>query len=777
MRWPTSQDYNEAVQGAAACLSDPELKGGSVAVNAIGLPVPRSGNFADVYQFHGADGRMWAVKCFTRHVEGLQERYARINEYLARADLPFTVQFTYLAEGIRIRGDWFPLLKMEWVEGFTLNEFVRQNAEKPTYLQGLLQMWGKLAGRLREANIAHADLQHGNVLLVPGNTPSKLGLKLIDYDGMWVPPLADHHSGEVGHPNFQHPLRLKDRLFNADVDRFPHLVIACALRATLVDGKRLWEEFDNGDNLLFREQDLHDPAASRVFRALWDLNDGLVRALVGHIVLSSRQPLRKTPWLDDLLLEEGGPRLSANEESQASALLGIGASSAATVVVPAEVSAFEAIDDEAGEPPPPRARKDKKSKLPWFIGGGALALALIGALFAIGPGKSKEGPAPQVAQNDSQDEGPKSKRPAGGKKDPSGDQQTAIAPKKGSASNDSDRRAAEYVLSIGGSVILKGRFQEIKSVADLPRDHFSMVGVVLSGNRKMTETGMAVFQECRDLEYLQMYNSAISDAMLANFKNCINLGDVRLSGSPVTDAGMMHLKDCKKLAILELGGMKLTDEFLILVKGWKNLGGLYINNTQVTDAGMANFEGRTKLHSINLTSTKVGDAGLAYLQNCKDLGGLYIAVTQVTDAGLAYFKDCKNLEHLDLNVTKVTSSGLANFRDCPKLHTLWLAYTQVDDEGLAHFKICKNLARLDLNGTKVTDEGLANFKDCTNLVDVRLDNTRIGDAGLVHLHDCKKLGYILLKKSKVTATGIDDLKKALPYCRIEWDGGLINPKK
>ena len=95
MNWPTSQDYNEAIQNAASSFSDPGLKGGEVTVNAMGLPVPRSGNFADVYQFKGGDGKMWAVKCFTRKVAGLQERYAQIDEHLAKAKLPFTVGFKY----------------------------------------------------------------------------------------------------------------------------------------------------------------------------------------------------------------------------------------------------------------------------------------------------------------------------------------------------------------------------------------------------------------------------------------------------------------------------------------------------------------------------------------------------------------------------------------------------------------------------------------------------------------------------------------------------------
>ena len=32
-----------------------------------------------------------------------------------------------------------------------------------------------------------------------------------------------------------------------------------------------------------------------------------------------------------------------------------------------------------------------------------------------------------------------------------------------------------------------------------------------------------------------------------------------------------------------------------------------------------------------------------------------------------------------------------------------------------------------------------------------------------------------LRGTKVTAAGIDDLKKALPPCKIEWDGGVIDP--
>jgi WD40 repeat protein len=418
MNWPTSQDYNEAVQDPAS-FTDPSLKGGEVVLNALGLPVPRSGNFADVYQFKGGDGKMWALKCFTRKVPGLRERYAKIDEHLNKAKLPFAVGFKFFQEGIQVKGEKFPLLKMEWVEGFTLNEFVAQNLAKPHYLHALMQMWTKLTARLRDANIAHADLQHGNVLLVPGATPQKLGLKLIDYDGMWVPALSEFHSGEVGHPNFQHPLRLKEKLYNGDVDRFPHLVIAAGLRATLIGGEPIWERFDNEDNLLFKEADLRDPANSKVFKALWELNDPVLRTLVGHLALSSKQPLRKTPWLDDVLLEVGGPKLTSEQENQVCSLLGVSPPTAAAVVAPARVeqefNVFQFFDDDeptgpadsktGRRPPPvkrPQSRSAKKnSKAPLFIAGGVAAAVLVvgGIVAAIALAGNKKQPTNEVVQN------------------------------------------------------------------------------------------------------------------------------------------------------------------------------------------------------------------------------------------------------------------------------------------------------------------------------------------------------------------------------------------
>ena len=64
------------------------------------------------------------------------------------------------------------------------------------------------------------------------------------------------------------------------------------------------------------------------------------------------------------------------------------------------------------------------------------------------------------------------------------------------------------------------------------------------------------------------------------------------------------------------------------------------------------------------------------------------------------------------------------------------------------------------------------------LADVDLNNNpKVSDADLACFKDCKNLTELHLQKTKVTAAGVEELKKALPKCKIAWDGGVIEGKK
>src|SRR5258708_18060656 len=156
MPWPLSQDYNEAVQNPKYCFADTELQQGEAVANALGIPQPRSGNFADVYEVRCPKTQTrWAVKCFTREVAGLRERYSEISTHLHQAKLPFTVDFKYLADGVKVQGKWYPVLTMQWVEGFLLNELLRISLDKPAALEALVQVSARIATTLRAATAVH----------------------------------------------------------------------------------------------------------------------------------------------------------------------------------------------------------------------------------------------------------------------------------------------------------------------------------------------------------------------------------------------------------------------------------------------------------------------------------------------------------------------------------------------------------------------------------------------------------------------------------------------
>src|SRR5205807_8244886 len=87
------------------------------------------------------------------------------------------------------------------------------------------------------------------------------------------------------------------------VDRFPLLVVAAALRCLRVGGKPLWEKFDNGDNLLFREADLAAPERSPLFAELEKVEDAQAQRLVQALRRATGEPLEQAPLLEALLPE------------------------------------------------------------------------------------------------------------------------------------------------------------------------------------------------------------------------------------------------------------------------------------------------------------------------------------------------------------------------------------------------------------------------------------------------------------------------------------------
>ncbi|MCP3062298.1 hypothetical protein LXT21_26255 [Myxococcus sp. K38C18041901] len=264
MALPSDSDYQSALQHPGQAFSDARLKAGVVEQGTgvmAGLPRPRAGNFATTYKVTCGD-TVYAVRCFTRPYPRDQEsRYLEIRRHLEQHWLPSSVGVWFQPRGIHVRGRWLPLVMMEWVQGESLERYVGRHLREPLTLFRLAAEWLGLLSALRDAGIAHGDLQHGNVLV------TERGLRLIDYDGMCVPPLVGRKGHETGHPNYQHPGR-DAGFFDLRLDHFSGWVVWLSLVA-LAHEPSLWERFQGGDDcLLFRRRDFLEPERSPLFQAL-----------------------------------------------------------------------------------------------------------------------------------------------------------------------------------------------------------------------------------------------------------------------------------------------------------------------------------------------------------------------------------------------------------------------------------------------------------------------------------------------------------------------------
>ncbi|MCC7530957.1 MAG: protein kinase [Candidatus Melainabacteria bacterium] len=287
MYWPTPQDYNESVQMPEYSFADEKLAKGTPELTPIGLPKPVTGNFASVYRFETGQ-KLVAVKCFLRNVYDQQQRYQHLSQFMANNQIPYIVDFEYITKGIRVKTDWYPILKMDWVEGTAFDQYLRKHAGNRANIEKLLNQFAKVVRELKRIGIAHGDLQHGNIIVQPSD------LRLVDYDGMFVPALKGESSNELGHPSYQHPQRSATD-FSASLDDFSAWLIYSSLSILMID-PMLFRKYSGGDEcILFRHADLKDPSNSRLFRELLNHPNLEVKARGQLIKRLAECPIGKIP--------------------------------------------------------------------------------------------------------------------------------------------------------------------------------------------------------------------------------------------------------------------------------------------------------------------------------------------------------------------------------------------------------------------------------------------------------------------------------------------------
>src|SRR5216117_224638 len=340
--WPDLTEYHEAVQHPPKAFADTGLRAVTLELDRFGMPKPATGASAVVYKANEPGGflsfkKTWAIRCFLRPISDHAERYEAISKHLRKVRLPYDVNFQFLKRGIQIRSNWFPIVKMQWAQGDLLHSHIEKQLGSPFALAELRAKWAMLVRQLEAAQVAHGDLQHGNILVRGGS------IHLVDYDGMWVPGLSGRHATEIGHRAYQHPER-SEQDYGQAIDSFSALVIYLSL-AALESDVTLWERFHTGDNLIFVREDFQQVGRSAIWQQLRRIGSRGIDQLASALAAMVQQQPMKVGTLDSVL---------QNPASYA-------ASAKAPTSIPAPTPAKRVAPKPARVPTPPVPSWMKKS--------------------------------------------------------------------------------------------------------------------------------------------------------------------------------------------------------------------------------------------------------------------------------------------------------------------------------------------------------------------------------------------------------------------------------
>ena len=260
-----------------------------------------TGGLALVFKLKLKD-KLYALKCFYTEAHERQERLGLIAAYLKQNPSPYFVDFTYLENELWVatdndEGQGYPVVLMEWVEGKTLDNYLEQicTQHNTPALKNLYFQFCNLAWWLQQQPIAHGDIKHDNLIVTPDGK-----LKLIDYDGVFVPALRGRKANEMGSPCYQHPKR-DAYFFDKNLDDFSLLVLQITLLA-LQHQPKLFTEHYNGDGIILKDTDYQNFAQSSIKTILWQLPEVKIPLLLSQLQgnLNNLSAIDLMPLLQDV---------------------------------------------------------------------------------------------------------------------------------------------------------------------------------------------------------------------------------------------------------------------------------------------------------------------------------------------------------------------------------------------------------------------------------------------------------------------------------------------
>lgn len=270
MNYPLISEYIQSIKFSSENFD--KLNNLRPVLDANSNPIMSSGNFAVVFKMEDIQsGKLYAVKCFLREQEGRDESYRLIASELEYVSSTYLTPIQYLEKELFVdtkqgNDTEFPVLLMDWVEGLTLDKYIRNNIHDKYKLSLIAYQFCRMGSWLLSQEFAHGDLKPDNIIVREDGQ-----LVLVDYDGMFVPAMRGQKSRELGSVDYRHPLRTED-VFNGNIDDFSIASIALSLKAISLKPELL-NEFGAEDRLLFSTKDYQNIGESECLKAIQSLAD------------------------------------------------------------------------------------------------------------------------------------------------------------------------------------------------------------------------------------------------------------------------------------------------------------------------------------------------------------------------------------------------------------------------------------------------------------------------------------------------------------------------
>ena len=263
----TIPDIRTSIENKNSLVIDKHAQQGTFLRDARGRLLAYAGGFSVVFPYCTNNGEKWAFRCWHADVSNTQRRYDIISESIHHSGLPFLTDFIYEKEGIIVDGKIYPTIRMKWVEGLPIKEYICNNRTSRGILNNLAEDFIRMTREMHLKSLSHGDLQHGNILV-----DTNSAIHLIDYDSFYCPVLKGESDNVTGLPDYQHPSRITNKVVSEKLDYFSELIIYLSIKAIAVQPSLIDKyKIKDSDRLLFSKEDYLDLEHSEIYNDIHSL--------------------------------------------------------------------------------------------------------------------------------------------------------------------------------------------------------------------------------------------------------------------------------------------------------------------------------------------------------------------------------------------------------------------------------------------------------------------------------------------------------------------------